>query len=649
MFFGTGASTGSGRYGYGGATPSKSQILGQRYQPFANPFFDQAGTYLPSNIKQLFTFCRFYYMTHGTVNAITGTLSEYPVTDIILQHKEKAVVDKWQEQLHGVYQYPIFQQETNLDFFTYGIAFVSIAFPFKKKLVCASCNAHVTAVDHLTHWKYLNHLFYLSCPKCGQVGYVKSVYDDYACGSYKQINLVRWNPEYISIFYNEATGDTSYTYEVPGTMVEHITLGRKDLIATTPSAFLEAIKERRPLVFDTSMVFVLRRPSVSSVMRGWGMPLIMPVLKDVYYVQIMKKAQESVLLTHLVPQVFLFPQPASNSGDPFTTTSLLEWRDHIRRELARQRIDPSYYGILPFPLGHQTVGVENGRSLLLMPEIEKMTEQVIIGMGFTPDLMFGAGSYAGNNVSMRILENKFLNVVLQQKRLLEWVIARTGHRLGWDTPRATFKPFRMADDLQRQAYLLNLAQLNKISDSTLLGYADIKFENELELLNAETARRSELVANQQIQQAEAMGAAQLVAAKYQAQAQTAMQRHVQKEQTPPPDPFVAANGSGLAGASPVVTLDAAASALAAKLVTLPTEQRKALMDQLTAGIPEFAQMVEQAQAVPPGMDPAMQMLASGQGAPQQGGMLPLGSPQGFAGVDMRPLPQQLPPRRPGGV
>jgi hypothetical protein len=648
MFFGTSQTTSGGRYGYGGTTPSRSQILGQRYQPFANPFFDQAGTYLPSNIKQLFSFCRYYYMTHGVVNAITGTLSEYPVTDIILQHKEKSVVDKWMEQLHGVYQYQIFQQETNLDFFTYGIAFVSVAFPFKKKLTCAVCNAKITAVDNLPHWRYQNHRFYLSCPKCGQADYVKSVEDDYDVGSYKQINLVRWNPEYISIFFNEATGDTSYTYEVPGTMREHVIMGRKDLIATTPSAFLEAIKERRPLVFDTSMVFVLRRPSVSSVMRGWGMPLIMPVLKDVYYVQVMKKAQESVLLTHLVPQVFLFPQPGSNSGDPFTTTNLLEWRDHIRREIARQRMDPSYYGILPFPLGHQTVGVENGRSLLLMPEIEKMTEQVIIGMGFTPDLMFGAGSYAGNNVSMRILENKFMNVVLQQKRLLEWVMARTARRLQWEVPRATFKPFRMADDLQRQAYFLNLAQLNKISDTTLLGYADLKFDSELELLNNETARRSELVENQQIQQAQAMGAASLVAAKFQAQSQGAMQRHMQKEQMPPPDPFVAANGSGLAGASPVVTLDAAASALATRLSTLPPAQRQALMDQLTAGIPEFASMVEQAQMAPPGMDPMMQAMQAGQPG-VQGPPMPLGGSQSFGGVDMRPMPQQLPPRRPGGV
>jgi hypothetical protein len=346
--------------------------------------------------------------------------------------------------------------------------------------------------------------------------------------------------------------------------------------------------------------------------------------------------------------VFLFPQPGSNSGDPFTTTNLLEWRDHIRREIARQRMDPSYYGILPFPLGHQTVGVENGRSLLLMPEIEKMTEQVIIGMGFTPDLMFGAGSYAGNNVSMRILENKFMNVVLQQKRLLEWVMARTARRLQWEVPRATFKPFRMADDLQRQAYFLNLAQLNKISDTTLLGYADLKFDSELELLNNETARRSELVENQQIQQAQAMGAASLVAAKFQAQSQGAMQRHMQKEQMPPPDPFVAANGSGLAGASPVVTLDAAASALATRLSTLPPAQRQALMDQLTAGIPEFASMVEQAQMAPPGMDPMMQAMQAGQPG-VQGPPMPLGGSQSFGGVDMRPMPQQLPPRRPGGV
>jgi hypothetical protein len=612
--------------------------LGQRYQPFANPFFDQAGTFLPSNIKQLFTFCRYYYMTHGVINAITTTVSEYPVTDIILQDPNAGVVRKWEEMLQGTLQYPIFQQEANLDYFTYGIAFLSVAFPFKKKIVCASCNQAVGAIEHRQNWRYLDHQFWLSCPKCGQTGFAKSSHDDYAEGSYNQINLVRWNPEYITIFYNEATGSTDYTYDIPASLREQVIMGRKDLIATTPTAFLEAIKNKRSLVFDTSMVFVMRRPSVSSVMRGWGMPLVMPVLKDIYYVQIMKKAQEAVLQQHLIPQVFLFPQPATAGADPFVSANLQEWRDHIRRELARQRMDPAYYGILPFPLGHQTIG-ENGRSLLLMPEIEKMTEQVIIGMGFTPDLMFGAGSYAGNNVSMRILENKFMNTVLQQKRLLQWVMSRIGHWLNWQVPNSTFKPFRMADDLQRQAYFLNLAQQGKISDTTLLSYADLKYKTEVDLMTAETSLRSDQLEKQQIQQAKAMGQAQLVSAKFQAQAQSAMNRHMAKEQTPPPDPFIAANSSGLGG-PPQVTLDAAATALAEKLRTLPRAQSEALMAQLQSGIPEFAGLVADAQQ----MQQTNMQSADGQGAPA-----PPGGPGGAAGVDMRPLPQQLPPRRPGGV
>lgn len=633
MFFGSSLSTTSSRFGFG-ATPSRSQLLGQRYQPFANPFFDQAGTYLPSNIKQLFTFCRYYYMTHGVINAITNTVAEYPVTDINLQHEDRGVVWKWEEQLHGVFQYPIFQQETNLDYFAYGISFTSIAFPFKKKIICASCNARVGAIEHRQNWRYISHQFYLSCPKCGQTGFAKSSFDDYDSGSYRQINLVRWNPEYISIFYNEATGETNYTYDIPASLREHVVMGRKDLIATTPTAFLEAIRDKRSLVFDTSMVFVMRRPSVSSVMRGWGMPLILPVLKDIYYVQIMKKAQEAVLQQHLIPQVFLFPQPATNGADPFTSANLQDWRDHIRRELARQRMDPAYYGILPFPLGHQTIG-ENGRSLLLMPEIEKMTEQVIIGMGFTPDLIYGGGSYAGNNVSMRILENKFMNTVLQQKRLLQWVMSRVGARLNWAVPQATFKPFRMADDLQRQAYFLNLAQLNKISDTTLLSYADLKYDTELQLMNAELSKRAELVENQQIQQATSSGQAQLVQAKFQAQAQGAMQRHMAKEQQPPPDPFVQANSSGLTG-PPVVTLDAAAAALANKMRTLPKEQADALMAQMTAGLPEFANLVTESQ-----QQQDMQLP----NAPQS----PQAAPGNPGGVGMRPLPQQLPPRRPGAV
>jgi hypothetical protein len=1061
MFFGsTGSNFAGARAGAVGSSASRSQILGRKYQPFSNPFFDHASTYTPPTVKSLFGFCRFYYLTHGLINSITTKAAEYPVTDVVLQHEATGVVRKWEELLLGVLNYRVHQLETNLDYFCYGNAFISPSFPFRKKIICDSCSAELDAAESRPHWRYTNHRWWLTCPKCGQSGFAKSRDDYYP--KYSEIGLIRWNPENVHIFYNETTGRLDYGLDLSQTFRSQVLMGRKDLVATTPEIFLEAVKSKRSLVFDRKEVFHMRRPSLSSTNRGWGVPLIMPVLKDAFYMQVMKKAQEcvhpdtlidtakgltpaaqvevgdlvrthtgafrpvvarsarplrsgerafeitvtglrelsavfsethpiwvirrndqnrrvgtkekqrssvilrrpelydyalvpaadiqvgdyvsfptqriqeqhvldlarygawssvtdeyvytqaeqgtadsfesggeggsatnrkvarrllaqgrtlrrvpryveldddlayiagwyigdgaaetrrvvfclgpdddgvelqsaiqrvfpfttfssypsttsrgwtlavygsafarfmsawlpgdartkrvpaeirdsedgvvaaflrgyqeadghdrgvqlavgsaslqlaydvwtlgislgcigtisqrecydsvitnalgeqqslpgggrihnyvmwstrsaarlralmsgesppevvsgksgfffkgrfaarvvgaedaeatevldfevdedhsfcvpgfavhnSVLLTHLIPQVFLFPQPATGGADPFVTTDLQNWREHIRRELARQRADPSYYGILPFPLGHQTIG-ENGRSLLLMPEIQQLGEQIAVGMGFPIDLVYGHGTYAGSSVSMRMLENFFLANVHGQMRLLKWAMHRLAAFLNWPVAGARFKPFRMADDLQRQAYMFQMNQAGKVSDTTLLSYADLKVRDEAALMVAESAIRQDAVRKQSLLQAEIAGEAMVVQAKFQARAQQAQAEALNREQTQQNNPFATTQQSGLQGAGGF-TLDAAAAALAEKLKVMPAEQQQVYLTQLQAQSPEMAQLVQE-QMPPPGMPP------------------PAPSAAPSSGVDMRPMPEQLPPRRAGGA
>lgn len=627
----------------GGAMPNQAgdrhATLGRKYQAFSNPFFDLASTYTPPNIKSLFAFCRHYHLTHGVINAIITKAAEYPVTDLILSHKDRPVKDRWDELLNGVLNYRVHQFEVNLEYFVYGNAFVSPSLPFTKVLKCVLCGADHSALQSRANWRYSARGFWLSCTKCGQTDYAK-VRDDYY-PRLGEMTIVRWNPELVNTYYNEATGRTDYTLDFSAEFKNGITLGRKDLVATTPQAILEAIKTMKTLVFDANAVFHMRRPGLSGMNR-WGIPLMMPILKDAFFMQIMKKAQEAVLLTHLVPQVFLFPQPATSGADPFTTTSLADWREHIRRELARQRIDPAYMGILPFPLGHQTIG-ENGKSLLLMPEIQSMAEHICIGMGFPVDLVFGNGTYAGSSVNMRMLENFFMSNMHGHIRMAHWVVKHFGSFLNWPTPDVRFKAFRMADDVQRSALFMQMAQQDAISETTLLSQVDLKVEDETQLRMAEMVIKAEASKKKAELGAEVNGAASIIMAKYQAQAQGAMQAAAQRDAVGRRSPFEAALGSDI-GRPPGITLDAAAAALADAVRVMPPERQAKYMEQLRGSLPELGQMVEQQQGA--GL-PGMPENDNGQGI-QQGGQGGQGGPP-VPGMDTRPQPEVLPPRRAGGV
>ncbi len=605
---------------------SRSDILGKRYQPFANPFFDLASTYTPPTVKALFGFMKHFHLSHGIINAINTKAAEYPVTDLMLSHGDKGVLNKWNDLMHGVLNYRVHQQEFNLEYYVYGNSFISPVFPFTKYLKCPQCLAESEAMRTRSNWRYSNQGFWFSCPKCGQTGWATAT--DRYTPSINEFSLIRWNPENVQLFTNETTNRTDYSIDFSPDFKNQITMGRKDLVATTPQEILESVRYQRPLVFDRKMLFHMRRPSLVG-MGGWGTPLALPVLKDVFFMQVMKKAQEAVVLTHLVPQIFLFPQPATGSADPFTTVNLSDWREHIRREVARQRIDPSYYGILPFPLGHQTIG-ENGKSLMLMPEIQTAAEHICVGMGFPVDLVFGQGTWSGSSVNMRMLENFFMSNVQAQKRLVHWVMNHFGRYMGWPIPDARFKPFRMADDLQRLQLMMQLRMTKEISSTAMLSQLDLKMEDEAELSLSELKIRARLLQEEAALTADVQGYQQLIGAKYMAKAQTAQQAALAQGAAQQRSPFEDTMQAGVSRQA-VVTIDATAAALAKELERMPPERRSVWLSQLRSASPEMEQLVLQQQGA--GLPPM----------PQDPGGAAL-QPAGQT-VDMRPLPEQRPPRR----
>lgn len=639
MFFG-GTAQGPGRASQLSQTGSRSDVLGRQYQAFSNPFFDLASTYTPPTIKALFGFCRFFHLTHGVIHAVNTKASEYPVTDLLLSHKDAGVQRRWEELMHGVLNYRTHQVEVNLDYFIYGNAFVSPSYPFIKYLKCKLCGAEEQATKCRANWRYNNHGFWLSCRKCGQTDWASAT--DRYYPRLGDINLQRWNPEFVSLFSNESTGRCDYTLDFSAEFRNGITMGRKDLVATTPNAILDAVRLQRTIVFDSNSVFHLRRPGPSQMMHRWGVPLMMPILKDAYYMQIMKKAQEAVLLQHLVPQIFLFPQPATAGADPFTTTNLVDWRDHIRRELARQRMDPSYYGILPFPLGHQVIG-ENGKSLMLMPEIQSMAEHIVVGMGFPVDLIFGNGTYAGSSVNMRMLENSFMGNINAHMRLVHWVIKHFATFLGLPRCDARFKAFRMADDTQRMQLLLQANQAGLVSQTSMLSQMDLKPEDEAALQLKELTINAELMKRRAEMQASIQGRQGVIMAKEQARAQVTAQNTMALETMSKKSPFDNAMQSGVNGPQGV-TLDAVAAALAREIATKPPEVAAVWLRQLQSAVPEMAQLVAEQQGA--GLPAVPGDPAAAGAAPQGGPSQPPGAP---GPINMQPMPEVLPPRRPGGV
>jgi hypothetical protein len=639
---GLGAAGGSARF-----SQTQGRIQGSSGQGvnYPHPFFDVAHTYLPVTVKQLFRWCRYYFLTNPLINATVFKLSEYPITDIIVDHKSAQVRKRWTEYFQEHLRYRPFQIECGLDYHTYGNCMVSLGFPFKKYLKCRSCDFTDRADKIRAYWTFTNLTFRLTCPKCNNTSEAEST--DFYYKDANGINPIRWNCEHVEVTYNDVTGESTYFYTIPPTVRNDVVIGKKDVVESVPQVFIQAMREKKGVVFSKENFFHMKRPTLAQQDRGWGTPIVLPVLKDTFYLQLMKKAQEAILLEHIVPLRVLFPQSGSGSSDPYTTINLVNWRDHVAQEISRWRHDNNYIPIMPLPIGNQTIGGD-GRALMLTQEIQTWSEHLMSGLGVPREFITGGLSYSGSNVSMRMLENQFIGFILRHKQQANWIMKSVANYMDWPEATIRFKPFKMADDIQRKAYLFQLNQAQKISDTTLLADADIDGVEEDKMMVDETARRLEASKAQQLAMAQIQGEAQVVMAKSQAKAQQTMAEAQQAPAAPgePGQPEQGAMGQmgsqlnmgqsqGMApaqGGQAAAGMDIhqMAQQLAESYLNMPPQQQQLALENIKAQSPELAalmmQYVKQMQQMQP---------AQAQGALQQA----------VSQVDMRPQPEQLPARR----
>jgi hypothetical protein len=604
---------------------------------YPHPFFDLAHTYLPATMQALFHYCRYYFLTNPLINIVSFKMAQYPVTDIIVDSDSSREKKWWTEYLQDHLRWRAFQVEVGLDYNVYGNGLVSISYPFIKHLKCSTCGLEDTAEKLQRHWVYTNHAFRLSCPKCLTTG--DAIRKDVYIKNESAIRLLRWNVEDIRISYHAFTGEEVYFYKMPPAVRNDILLGRKEFVQSTPEIYLQAVKDQKDVVLNSDQLFHMRKPTLAQYDRGWGIPPLMPVLKDAFYRQIMKKANETILTEAILPLRALFPQAGSGAADVYTSVSINDWRDAVAQEIAHWRRDPNYIPILPLPIGMQVIGGE-GKALLLTAELRENAEEIVVGMGAVKEFVWGGAGWSGTQVSMRMIEQGFLGDIIGHRGLLNFSMRNIGAYLEREAPSAHFKPFKMVDDLQRKAYNMQLNQAGGMSLTTLMADSDYSLEDELALSEKELAQRMAFQEKQQIAMAKAQGEVGLVQARYQARAQALVAQAQQQPQDAmgaqqmPADANMGQSapqfaesrlnaGQNLQGNAGVDLLGMA-QAQAAMIASQPPDMQTTALANLRLRSPELADLTKQ-------------FISRNQAMAEQ-----------QAVMDARLMPEQRAPRRAGG-
>ena len=183
------------RFSGGGPGLSTGRIQGSPAAglSYPNPFFDIAHTYLPTSVRGLFRWCRYYFLTNPLINAAIFKMSEYPITDYVMEGGAQDSRERWSKYLEGTLKLRSFQIELGLNYHTYGNAFVSISYPFIKHLYCTASGCGYTSPAHKIreYWKMSNCKFRLTCPRCQRTTDA-SARDEYIRNA-SAIKLLTWS------------------------------------------------------------------------------------------------------------------------------------------------------------------------------------------------------------------------------------------------------------------------------------------------------------------------------------------------------------------------------------------------------------------------------------------------------------------------
>lgn len=483
---------------------------------YPNPFFDLSRHYFPKTVKTLFKYCRIYFYQNEFIHNVIMKLAEYPVTDFIYDDIQDETVRKNYEQLLDHYlNLKSFLIEVGLDYFTYGNCIISANMKFKRFLECPICKHQEPGENLKLSW--INYEFVGKCPACTADRVQFSIQDRYL-KSPKYLKFIKWAPENINIDYDDLTGEARYFYTMNDKTNKAIREGKMDVLLRVPKIFIDAIKKSKKIELDPRNLFHLKRPTLSEEDQGWGKPVLLPTMKMLWYMQTLRRGNEAIVSDHLIPMRSMFPAQTQNL-DPFTQLNLGQWRSQVEDQILKWRRDPNAIAVFPVPIGYQSLGGD-ARVLMVTPELKYLEESIINALGVPIEFIKGGSTWTSSSVSLRIVENHFLTYREELDKLMNYfIIPKVRYFLGYPPVTVSFKKFKMMDDVQTKEVMLQMAQLNKISDTTLLTEFGLNAVEERENRRKEIKAQNDLNTEAILAQADAQGKAVQQQARYQVRAQ----------------------------------------------------------------------------------------------------------------------------------
>ncbi len=508
-------------------TSTEASLATFERHTYEDPFLDMASTRLPKSYRKLQELCQIFAMTHPQIAPIVWRLAEYPITSIVYTGDKEACrqTKNTLENEVGVLDRAI---EMGLDYFAYGNAFGTVQFPFTRYYQCQRCKGQWPA-KQMRGRRFDGREFTASCKQCATVEKFDAI-DQYLRRA-KGIKFVRLEPMLMTLKYNAVTGHTFYFYDIPMAMKSAIQKSDWDIIDSTPVSFIKCVINNTKL--KVNRVFHFKRPTLSGRDMQWGLPLIMPCLKDAYLNQIYKKADEQIALEHSVPLRILFPEPGTQ--DPLAKIAMGSFRGFLEQNIRRWRTDKNAILTAPLPVGAKVIGGDHSAYQTIQAR-QFVVDEIIGACMVTKGFVMGGEQWSAASITQRQLENSFLNYLRRLDQWLQWSTDEVSSFLRAPKCSVAMKPFKKVDDIQMLQLVLQMAREKKVSWNEVLSRMDLDSDEQIDQIEREAQKYIKIMIEELIGQAEAGAKGSVIQAAAQSESegvQAVLAEQLQKAQMAP--------------------------------------------------------------------------------------------------------------------
>lgn len=441
-----------------------------------SPFFTSTNQFLPKTLKEVILWADYIIAQSPLIAEVVRKHSSFPITEFTYDTDDDDLREKYQD-LHEDMALRHHLCTIGFDYQIKGNVFLSLYFPFNRMAQCKSCKAVYNATKSPNVKFKLKTGFYGTCDHCHSTG-VFTVKDEFIRDP-KRINVVTWDPFYISVNHNPISNESEYYYQIPPTVKRAVKMGDPLFTGSLPMGMIEAINANVDFKFDARHIYHFKNTSIGRMNDGMVMPPIMSLFHLVFHQAMLRKANEAIAAEHMTPMRVLFPQGGnSNVADPLLSMSAKNFAKNVEEQIRRFKQDPNHVMISPMPVGYQAIGGD-GKALMVGQEMELTEETILMALGVSRELLSGTTNWTSSTIGLRLMANSMENYMRQLRGVIKWVTERSGEFLGLEKVKVDMIPFQLADDdFARQGF----SQLNQaawMSPSTLSEVFGFDFDKEL--------------------------------------------------------------------------------------------------------------------------------------------------------------------------